>query len=70
MNKTVIKEPMPIKGKVDILPLVVSDLCERNKIGMVKYGTTLQSHNGRDSLVDAYQEALDLCMYLIKASNL
>ena len=64
MNKAATKEPMPIKGKVDILPLVVSDLCKRDKIGTVKYGTTLQSHNGRDPLIDAYQEALDLCMYL------
>ena len=67
MNKTTTKEPMPIKGKKDILPLVISDLRERDKIGTVKYGATLQSHNGRDSLIDAYQEALDLCMYLRQA---
>ena len=67
MNKAAIKEPMPIKGKEDILPLVIADLRERDKIGTVKYGTTLQSHNGRDSLMDAYQEALDLCMYLRQA---
>jgi hypothetical protein len=24
----------------------------------------LRAHNGRDALVDAYQEALDLCVYL------
>lgn len=67
MTKAAIKEPMPTKGKKDILPLVVADLRERDKIGTIKYGTTLQSHNGRDSLVDAYQEALDLCMYLRQA---
>jgi len=32
-----------------------------------KYGTYLQTHNGRDALWDAYQEAMDLCMYLRQA---
>lgn len=31
---------------------------------MRKYGTYLQAFNGRNSLRDAYDEALDLCMYL------
>lgn len=35
--------------------------------GRRKYGTPLQAHNGRDPLVDAYQEALDLCVYLRQA---
>ena len=60
-------EPMPIKGMMDILPLVISDLQDRDRVGTIKYGTTLQSNNGRDPLVDAYQEALDLCMYLRQA---
>lgn len=29
-----------------------------------RYGTLLMTHNGRDALVDAYQETLDLVMYL------
>ena len=58
------REPMPIKGNVDILPLVIKDLKSRDIIGTKKYGTPLQSHNGRDSLIDAYHEILDLCMYL------
>jgi hypothetical protein len=61
------KEPMPMVGKRDILPLIIEDLQKRDARGSRKYGTTLQSHNGRDSLVDAYQEALDLCMYLRQA---
>jgi len=62
-----VSEPMPTVGKADILPLVISDLQRRNIMGIKKYGTTLQSHNGRDCLMDAYQEALDLCMYLRQA---
>lgn len=30
----------------------------------MKYGTPLQANNGRNPLIDAYQEALDLCVYL------
>jgi hypothetical protein len=58
------KEPMPIVGKDAILPLVINDLKQRNYVGIKKYGTTLESHNGRDALMDAYQEILDAAMYL------
>jgi hypothetical protein len=33
-------------------------------VGRQRYGTFLYPDNGRDSLVDAYQEALDLPVYL------
>jgi hypothetical protein len=36
-------------------------------MGKAKYGTELKTHNGRKALVDAYQEALDLCLYLKQA---
>ena len=58
------REPMPTKGTVDILPLVIEDFKRRDTVGRKKYGTTLQSHNGRDALMDAYQEACDLVFYL------
>lgn len=44
--------------------LVVDDMRERDEIGASKYGVRHQHDNGRDHLVDAYQEALDLCCYL------
>lgn len=44
--------------------LVISDMQGRDALGTAKYGTRLQPHNGRDALVDAYQEALDMCVYL------
>lgn len=48
----------------DIGALVVKDMQLRMAFGVRKYGTPLQPHNGRDALIDAYQEALDLCAYL------
>jgi len=43
-------------------------LCEeRDAMGRAKYGTPLRVHNGREPLVDALQEALDLAVYLHQA---
>lgn len=47
--------------------LVIADIEERKKLGLAKYGTLLQAFNGRDALVDAYQEAIDLVQYLRQA---
>ena len=47
--------------------LVLKDMAERDRSGKEKYGTRLQPFNGRDVLIDAYEEALDLCVYLRQA---
>jgi len=61
-------EPPPIKNNHPaVWDLVLADMKERDEIGKQKYNTRLQPFNGRDSLVDAYQEALDLVVYLRQA---
>ncbi len=45
-------------------PLVIQDIEKRVQAGKQKYGMYLETHNGRDALWDAYQEAIDLVMYL------
>lgn len=57
-------QPPSKPGTVNIIDLVHADLDARDRMGTKKYGTTLQAHNGRKPLTDAYQEALDLAMYL------
>jgi len=47
-----------------IWDLVVKDMQERDRLGVNQYGTHLQPFNGRDPLIDAYQETLDLAVYL------
>jgi len=47
---------------------VVQDLSERELQGVESYGTPLQINNGRDALVDAYEELLDGFMYLTQRS--
>jgi hypothetical protein len=44
--------------------LGIADMAQRDVMGSEKYGTRLQPGNGRDSLQDAYEEALDLAVYL------
>ena len=58
------KEPPPKKGKVNVTDAVIADIAERSKIGTEKYGTPLMTHNGRKPLVDAYQEILDMAVYI------
>jgi len=61
-------QPAPTpNGGTPIWDLVVADMTERDRTGRARYGTPLQAHNGRDPLVDAYQEALDLVVYLRQA---
>lgn len=61
-------EPAPVaNATTPIWDLVRTDIEERNAMGIAKYGTPLQVFNGRDPLVDAYQEALDLVVYLRQA---
>ena len=61
------KQPAP-SGKGDpILGMVLADLTNRALEGREKYGEALKANNGRNALWDAYQEALDLAMYLRQA---
>lgn len=46
------------------LPELIPDMLERDRIGRERYGVPLRVWNGRDALADAYQEALDLVVYL------
>lgn len=62
-----VKQPAP-KGKgAPILGMVLADLTNRALEGKEKYGEPLLANNGRNALWDAYQEALDLAMYLRQA---
>lgn len=51
----------------DCWELVLADMRDRRQMGIDKYGKPLRPDNGRDALVDAYQEVLDLTVYLRQA---
>jgi len=42
---------------------LVADMSERHQGGIARYGVPLTSGNGRDSMIDAYQELLDFVVY-------
>jgi len=52
---------------IDICGLVKKDVEARAQLGEKRYGERLHPFNGRNPLVDAYQEALDLVIYLRQA---
>lgn len=58
-------QPSPVPNDLpSVTALVHADLDKRDELGLVTYGGSLQPHNGRDGLLDAYEECLDLCQYL------
>jgi len=57
------KDPIPT-DETPIWELVIEDMQKRDTLGRKIYGTPLTASNGRDSLIDAYHEALDLSAYL------
>jgi hypothetical protein len=47
-----------------IQDMVIADIEARKAVGQKRYGTVLQPFNGRNALRDAYEEAIDLAVYL------
>lgn len=62
-------QPDPIDSEMSrvVILKVMQDLENQAEKGLIHYGTVLKTHNGRDALQDAYEEALDLAMYLAQA---
>lgn len=58
--------PLPNDGPAIGL-LVIADIGTRMELGVQTYGVPLQPNNGRDALKDAYDEAMDLTLYLRQA---
>lgn len=58
-------QKLPKKNKKPFIKdLVAKDMKKRAETGKSRYGVYLQPDNGRDSLRDAYEEAMDLTVYL------
>jgi hypothetical protein len=56
----------PDDDRPDVFTLLLNDIAERDRIGAAEYGGPLLPFDGRDSLRDAYDEVLDLAVYLCK----
>ena len=64
MNQATLEQQMPTGEGIDVIEQVIADMELRAQKGVETYGTRLKTNNGRNALVDAYQEALDLAIYL------
>jgi hypothetical protein len=51
-------------GSTGVIARVLTDMRDRDAVGRQRYGTPLTAGNGRDHLIDAYQEMLDGSVYL------
>ena len=63
-------QPMPNAGGINVTPVArgafLEMLLQREIRGIETYGTSLQTHNGRDAVRDAMEEAVDLWQYLVQ----
>ena len=65
LTVTIEDQPPPSPNDdVAVWDLVIVDMQARDRTGRERYGTPLQVDNGRDHLVDAYQEGLDFVVYV------
>lgn len=67
MTDATTPQPPPQPGQDVVLFHVLDDLKRRAESGKAQYGTYLETFNNRNALVDAYQECLDMAMYLKQA---
>ncbi len=61
------EQPQPHGTGQPVGERLIELIQERTKLGIQKYGEPLTTHNGRDSMLDALQESIDLNQYLMKA---
>ena len=68
MTKPTDEQPDPIANdRPAVWDLVLKDMTARDLTGRMRYGVPLQPFNGRDALVDLYQELLDAVVYCRQA---
>lgn len=68
LGSTNVEQPAPTPNtRRPVWQMVIDDMLKRDEFGLRRYGTPLQAFNGRDALQDAYEEALDLVVYLRQA---
>lgn len=58
------RQPKPKPGARKVFPFVFKVLKSRRVQGIKTYGRELETDNGRDPLWDAFEEAIDLVLYL------
>jgi hypothetical protein len=60
-------QPLPEPGQANVQDALIEAIRKRQELGIRRYGRPLETHNGRDALRDAWEEAVDLASYLTQA---
>ncbi len=60
------EQPQPKGRGVLVADRLIELIRERTQVGVKKYGEPLTTHNGRDVMIDALQESVDLNQYLMQ----
>lgn len=60
------EQPQPHGTGAPVGERLIELIRERTKLGVEKYGEPLTTHNGRDAMLDAIQESIDLNQYLMQ----
>ena len=58
------EQPKPEGSGTPIVVHVMKDIAERVAVGVERYGEPLKANNGRNALLDLYQELIDGVMYI------
>ncbi|MGE0539729.1 MAG: hypothetical protein AB7R89_06085 [Dehalococcoidia bacterium] len=57
------EQPMPGAGTAAVFPELIKDIEARRQKGIETYHRELEIHNGRDALLDLYEEVADALAY-------
>ncbi|MFD9249576.1 hypothetical protein [Streptomyces bottropensis] len=57
-------QPLPSGGRECVQDALIADIRARRDLGVQRYGSQLMTHNGRNAVQDALEEAVDLAVYL------
>lgn len=61
-----VAQPLPKPGKENVTERLIEHIQARAAKGLETYGRPLEAFNGRDPVLDALDEALDLAQYLMQ----
>ncbi|QJD53997.1 hypothetical protein SEA_GALACTICA_50 [Streptomyces phage Galactica] len=57
-------QPLPQPGQLNVQQVLAKALVERMQYGIDKYGSPLETFNGRDPIRDVWEELLDALTYM------
>lgn len=57
-------QQLPSGGQQEVQQALINVIAARRELGIRKYGQRVMTYNGRSALRDAWEEVIDLAVYL------